>query len=291
MVDQYNELMEKGMYAEAEIVAKKVGQLDPNSEISTVLIGKATIAKRIQEQQEIKALKNERTTDALISVDESSTPFNDRTPYMMPDAREWDIKSKLRSKLGENSYQMTPAEKAIRERLIEPVDVAFDGRQLAQVMQSLSEMTGIPIFIDPLGLAAEGLTSDHRINLNLNGQSVSLKSALNLMLEPLNMTYVIKDEVLKITSKNTTNQRRVTYTYPVRDLVTPIPNFVTDYNSGLAGALQSAYQSNNSMLLVKTSEMNGSRMGNEMLAGNSPAASLSPDLKALGQIGGMPGMM
>ena len=45
MVDQYNELMEKGMYAEAEIVAKKVGQLDPNSEISAVLIGKATIAK------------------------------------------------------------------------------------------------------------------------------------------------------------------------------------------------------------------------------------------------------
>jgi len=209
---------------------------------------------------------------------------------MMPDAREWDIKSKLRSKLGENSYQMTPAEKAIREKLVEPVDVAFDGRQLAQVMQSLSEMTGIPIFIDPLGLAAEGLTSDHQINLNLNGQSVSLKSALNLMLEPLNMTYVIKDEVLKITSKNTTNQRRVTYTYPVRDLVTPIPNFVTDYNSGLAGALQSAYQANNSMLLVKTNEMSGSRMGNEMLLGNSPAASMSPDLKALGQMGGMPGM-
>ena len=171
---------------------------------------------------------------------------------MMPDAREWDIKSKLRLKLGESSYQMTPAEKAIREKLVEPVDVAFDGRQLTQVMQSLSEMTGIPIFIDPLGLAAEGLTSDQRINLNLNGQSVSLKSALNLMLEPLNMTYVIKDEVLKITSKNTTNQRRVTLTYPVRDLVTPIPNFVADYNnSGLAGALQSAYQANNSMLLVE----------------------------------------
>ena len=172
--------------------------------------------------------------------------------------------------------------------MIEPVDVAFDGRQLSQVMQSLSEMTGVPIFIDPMGLADQGLTSDERINLNLHGQSVSLKSALNLMLEPLGMTYIIKDEVLKITSKNTTNQQRHTFTYPVRDLVTPIPNFVTDYNSGLAGALQSAYQANNSMLLVKTSDMSGSQMGNQMLAGN--AASMSPDLKALGQIGGMPGM-
>jgi general secretion pathway protein D len=290
MVDQYNDLMEKGMYSEAEIVAKKVGQLDPNSEITTVLISKATIAKRIQEQQEIKALKNERTTDALISVDEASTPFNDRVPYMMPDAKIWDETSKLRSKFGEKGFTLTPAEKAIREKLVEPVDVAFDGRQLTQVMQSLSEMTGIPIYIDPLGLAAEGLTSDHRITLNLNGQSVSLKSALNLMLEPINMTYVIKDEVLKITSKNTTNKVRHTIAHPVRDLVTPIPNFVSDYNSGLAGALQSAYQANNSMLLVKSNEMTGLRLGSEMLAGNSPSASLSPDLKALGQMGGMPGM-
>ena len=115
MVDQYNELMEKGLYAEAEIVAKKVGQLDPNSEISTVLIGKATLARRIQEQKEIRDLKMERTADALASVDESSTPINDKTPYMMPGAREWDILTKMRGKFGENSYQMTPAEKAIRE--------------------------------------------------------------------------------------------------------------------------------------------------------------------------------
>lgn len=176
MVDQYNELMEKGLYSDAEIVAKKVGQLDPNSEIATVLIGKATLARRIQEQKEIRDLKMERTADALSSVDEASTPFNDKNPYMLPDAREWDIKSKLRLKYGDNTYQMTAGEKAIREKLIEPVDVAFDGRQLSQVMQSLSEMTGIPIYIDPLGLSAEGITSDQRINLNLNGQSVSLKS-------------------------------------------------------------------------------------------------------------------
>ncbi|MDZ4849880.1 MAG: hypothetical protein SGI77_11325 [Pirellulaceae bacterium] len=288
MVEQYNELMEKGIYPEAEIVAKKVGQLDPNSQISAVLIGKATLARRIQEQKEIRDRKMESTADALASVDEASTPFNDKNPYLHTEAKEWDIKTKLRKKLGEYSYQMSPAEKIIREKLAEPVDVAFDGRPLTQVMQSLSEMTAVPIYIDPLGLAHEGWTSDKEVNLNLNGQSVSLKSALNLMLEPLGLTYVIKDEVLKITSKQTTNQRRITYTYGVRDLVIPIPNFVSDYNSGLAGALQSAYQANNSMLLVKTSDMSGTRLGNSMLADNS--ASLSPDMKALGQMGGMPGM-
>ena len=291
MVDQYNDLMEKGAYAEAEIVAKKVQQLDPNSEISVVLIQKATFARRIQEQKEFNELKTERITDALLGVDLASIPMQDDNPYSMGNARDWGIKSKLRLRAGEGNFRMTPSEKAIREKLGESVDVAFDGRQLSQVMQSLSEMTGIPIVIDPLGLVAEGITSDQRINLNLNGQSVSLKSALNLMLEPLNMTYVIKDEVLKITSKSTTNQRRYTQTYGVRDLVISIPNFQTDYNSGLAGALQSAYQANNSMLLVKTNDMSASQIGNERLAGMSPAASLSPDMKALGQMGGMMGGM
>ena len=287
MVEQYNELMEKANYSEAEIVAKKVGLLAPSTEIAAVLIGKATLARRIQEQKELRERKMESTIDALGDVDEASIPFTDKNPYVFGDAREWDIISRIRLGQNDNSLQMTPAEKAIREKLIEPVDVSFPDGRLSQVMQSLSEMTGIPIIIDPMGLAAEGLKSDQRIDLNLRGQAVSLKSALNLMLEPLNMTYVIKDEVLKITSKSTTNQRRYTKTYGVRDLVIPIPNFVTDYNSGLAGALQSAYQANNSMLLVKTNDMSASQIGSSRLAGS---ASLSPDMKALGQMGGMPGM-
>ncbi len=40
--------------------------------------------------------------------------------------------------------------------------------------------------------------------------------------------------------------------YSVKDLVIPIPNFVTDYNSGMAGALRNAYETVNG-LAVHTS--------------------------------------
>ncbi|MFN9916810.1 MAG: hypothetical protein ACK53L_29750, partial [Pirellulaceae bacterium] len=106
-----------------------------------------------------------------------------------------------------------------------------------------------------------------------------------------NLTYVIKDEVLKITSKETANRQREIRTYNVRDLVIPIPNFVTDYNSGLAGALQSAYQATNSSLLVKTQDMSVSQIGSQRLAGMGPEAAVDPNSAALGQFGGgMPGM-
>ncbi len=297
MVDQYNELFQNGQYAEAEILAKKVALLAPETEISTVMLTKARIARRDQEQKDIRDFKSEQGAIALENVDRSSIPIDDNKPYLLPDAKNWLELTKARSKFDEG-YRMTPAEKAIREKLTEQVDVAFDGRPLSQAMQTLSEMTGIPIYLDQLGLSAEGIASDQRVSLNLNGQSVSLKSALNLMLESLNLTYVIKDEVLKITSRETSNRERRTYTYNVRDLVIPIPNFVSDYNSGLAGALQSAYQATNSNLLVKTQDMSAAQMGNMRLADGANA--MDPNSAALGQFGGgnmqgmpgaMPGMM
>ncbi len=57
---------------------------------------------------------------------------------------------------------------------------------------------------------------------------------MNLILEPLHLSYVIKDEVLKVTSEQMRDSQVYTVTYNVADLVIPIPNFVPGHN-GLAG--------------------------------------------------------
>jgi len=63
---------------------------------------------------------------------------------------------------------------------------------------------------------------------------------LNLILEPLHLSYLVKNEVLSITSEQLRDTEVYTVTYNVGDLVIPIPNFVPDGNLGLAGALNSA---------------------------------------------------
>jgi len=290
MVDQYNDLMDTGNYTEAEIIAKKVGQLDPKSQIATVMHRNATLARRIHEQNSIADQKATKGADAYTAVDESSIPFDDRNPLIFGDAREWDIKTRSRRLLGDVSMRMTPPEKMIREKLIEPIDVSFDARPLSQAMETISQMTGIPIYIDQIGLSAEGITSGQAVTLQLGGTPVSLKSALNLMLDQYGLTYVIKDEVLKITSKQTMNREQIPRVYNVKDLVIPIPNFVSNYNSGLAGALQSAYQAHSSTLLVRTNDSRATQLQDQRLASNSNV-SLNPDLSTLGQFnGGMPGM-
>jgi general secretion pathway protein D len=77
------------------------------------------------------------------------------------------------------------------------------------------------------------------VTIQLQGE-IMLKSALNLILEPLHLSYVIKDEVLKITSVQMRHGETYPVTYNVADLVIPIPNFIANPRMGLAGAYHDA---------------------------------------------------
>ena len=59
-----------------------------------------------------------------------------------------------------------------------------------------------------------------------------MKSALNLILEPLHLSYVVKNEVLNITSEQLRDSEVYPVTYNVADLVMPIPNFVPEQQHG-----------------------------------------------------------
>src|SRR5262249_12011449 len=111
---------------------------------------------------------------------------------------------------------------------------------LSQVMDGLSALTGINIHLDPRGLSQEGVHSDTPVTVNLN-KEVSLKSALNLILEPLHLSYVVKDEVLKITREQLRDGEIYAKIYNVADLVIPIPNFVPNSNIGLQGLINDAH--------------------------------------------------
>ena len=62
----------------------------------------------------------------------------------------------------------------------------------------LKDLHSIEIQIDEKALADMGIGSDTPITRNLKG--ITLRSALRLMLKELDLTYVIRDEVLSITT-------------------------------------------------------------------------------------------
>lgn len=282
LVETYNDLMDKGSFAEAEVVAKQVGMLDRNSQIASLLISNSRNARRIGEYENIKQMKEDKFIDNMLTVDAAAVPFDDREPMLFPDSKRWEELTKQRARLvSESERGMTPAEQAIWAKLKQPVLVDFKDRPLSEVVRVLSDMTGVLMHIDQAGLAVEGLTSEAQVTLSLPSQ-ISLRSALNLILNTQNLDFQVRNEVLMITSARNTAQANVQRTYSVKDLVIPIPNFVTDYNSGMAGAIRQAYETVGRGLAANSNSNLGGMGSNVQLA--SASSSLDPNAAVLGQL-------
>ena len=132
---------------------------------------------------------------------------DDRAKYkavdlLDPDGAEAQIQTKLGEKLNSEDFELldTPLEDFVsdlREKYIP--NVALDLGAL-----------------DTLGVDPETNT------LNATVKNISLKSALRSILKPLELTYIIKDEQLVITSIEEAQAHLVTKVYNVGDLVVPI---------------------------------------------------------------------
>ncbi len=90
-------------------------------------------------------------------------------------------------------------EAKIRRALLDRGEVHFNGTPLSTVIKIFGAQFDIPILIDTKALQERKLTIDEPVTIEL--PVVSVQSALNLILEPLELTFVIENEVLMITSK------------------------------------------------------------------------------------------
>jgi len=226
MVQEYNQLIRQQRFAEAEVVAKRAAELDPDNPVTQQLVLNARFIRQYSENMALKDEKEQAFLATLASVDQSSIPFDDSKPFLLPDAKEWKQLTDRRAKMAESRRQRSEKELEIERKLSEtPVVMQFQAAPLARVIEHLGKLADINVHIDPNGLATEGVSTDTPVTINLS-QEVSLKSALNLVLEPLHLSYVIKDDVLKITSEQLTRGEVYTRAYDVADLVSPIPNFI-----------------------------------------------------------------
>ena len=105
----------------------------------------------------------------------------------------------------------------IRRALEKATAAQFDDVALRTALSRLGSRHGVPIFIDGPALEAVGIDADARVSVNL--WEVRLESALNRILEPLDLTWCIRDEVLWITTVDRAEEDPVMRLYPVGDLL------------------------------------------------------------------------
>jgi hypothetical protein len=92
----------------------------------------------------------------------------------------------------------------------------YADQPLEDVVTQLQSEYGIPIQVNKVSLEEAGISSDTRINISIH--NVSLRSALRLMLKSSQLTYVIENEVLSITTKEDAEKDVKVCVYDVRRL-------------------------------------------------------------------------
>jgi Flp pilus assembly secretin CpaC len=241
LVEQFNDLMDQQRYPEAMTVAKQAREIAPRNPVVIAMVEKGQIARQVY----LGMMRNERFGENALRdnnsvLDAGVPPEGD---YLFPGAAEWNDLRMSRADLlaRQENGDSTEAERQIQKALRKQINMSFTNEPLGVAMERIGKEMGINIYLDPEGLMAEGITSEQRVSLPKLPQPISLRSALNLMLEPLHLSYVPKDEVLRITSEDAKSGTVVARTYNVTDLVIPIPNFVPNNNVGLPGALREAH--------------------------------------------------
>jgi hypothetical protein len=181
----------------------------------------ADFARNINQMNDLVHLRNEMFNDALYRVELAHVPFPDEPPIIYPSAEVWeDITIRRKKYASVDIVKPGSSEENIMKEMEQESKVNVIETPFSDVIKDIAKNHEITIVLDPEGMTEADVTPDQLITLNLKG--ISLRSVLRILLGPLHLTYVIKDEVLQITSEEKASEQLVTKVYPVGDLVVPI---------------------------------------------------------------------
>ncbi|MEL6895371.1 MAG: hypothetical protein AAFP90_04640, partial [Planctomycetota bacterium] len=240
LVDTYNKMMKERRYAEANVIAKKVHEIFPGSEIDVQMtIASRTAMRNLIMTEDLAQAKDDTVWGTYASLEEMYN-FNPQLDLEY-DRGRWEDVVAQRSSSTDDIQRESEYEKRIRAALMKTVSVNYSARPLTDVLDAMQRETKVPIVLDRRSMLAANINTEAPVSLEIPGQ-IPLQSALRNILDQYDLTYSIENDVLKITTREAARSRTYTLPYPVRDLVIPIPNFPATYDMGLGGALRQAYQ-------------------------------------------------
>jgi len=130
------------------------------------------------------------------------------------------------------------SEQTIIKALDDKTALDFEGVPLSDVMSFIADKHHIPIQFDPEAMKNAGLNPT-TMQVTMSLKDITLKSAMKLILSQFNLSYIIKDEILQVTTKDKADTELTTKVYYVGDLVVPIQNQNTDLGmlGGMGGGM------------------------------------------------------
>ncbi len=223
LIDRFDGLLQEGRYDLAREVASQAearrssdGEAIGASALLNVNLAGATkdaLAMRVGRQQGV--------VDTLGQVELAGIAQPGVEPIIYPQAQKWQELTVRRVKYARTDlHQATPAEERLSRALADPTNFDFAGISLSDAITYLKDLHGIEIQFDRKILQDEGVDLDVPVTRQLSG--ISLRSALRLLLGEFDLSYMIENEVLLITTPDRALHHVTAKVYPVGELVLPI---------------------------------------------------------------------
>jgi type II secretory pathway component GspD/PulD (secretin) len=222
LMKEFNALFHEGKYVEAEALAMRAKELDPDNGVVTAAVYMARRQRNVTEYNDIKERKEAMVLGGLNDAEQQG-PARAIKDIMVFDKDRSNIAQGRKSPSGIISLRKNEKELEIERKLNTPVSLNFVDQPLRQVINDIRDWNGINIYIDEPALLQEGVSLDRPISIKLD--QVSLKSALNMVLHNVHLTHVIQDEVLRITTEAQARGKLMPVVYQVADLIIPVENF------------------------------------------------------------------
>jgi hypothetical protein len=161
-----------------------------------------------QLDEKLKAIKKmywrDRDLPFPVLLDATGQTIKDYGINAFPTTILIDPEGKLVGLAGEDQLEAKLPQLPMPVRLAKALDknvtYGFDDPPLEQAVQTLSMMARIPIRLDKEKLKEAGVASDAKVPYKMAGL-VSLRSALNLLLDGMDLTYEKDDKGLVITAR------------------------------------------------------------------------------------------
>ncbi|MEX2286097.1 MAG: hypothetical protein WD648_03345 [Planctomycetaceae bacterium] len=126
--------------------------------------------------------------------------------------------------------------RAVEEKLKERITVSFPDAPLQEAIEYIAQLTNVDILLDKKSILEAGGDPEEIINHNL--ADYSLSTVLNLVLEPLQLTYRIFDGILIIETKEKARQQMEVHIYNCRDLLEGVEERIEAASMRAADALR-----------------------------------------------------
>ena len=185
---QYNVLANGGLgdiaattapFSDARLLAQAARALEPSNPAPHAGLFVAQTMGFLAQSLAFEQIKEYRFMLSLQDVDRASIPFPDTTTIEYPDAERWRVLSEHRIKRYGKAVDLLdrdPKTKSILAKLDEPISMSFANETpLEDVLKYIKSATqgpndtGIPIYVDPVGLNEAEKTMTSPVTLDLEG--------------------------------------------------------------------------------------------------------------------------